>query len=100
MHQFQNILFVSHGIRDEMEGFKQALSLARNNQAALNVVIVCLELPDSHEEYKTSYGDFLKERIERAIQATKAELMISDKEPQITIDIDSASAVCIIRHVV
>ncbi|OJY51443.1 MAG: universal stress protein [Legionella sp. 40-6] len=101
MHQFQNILFVSHGIRDEMEGFKQALSLARNNQAALKVVIVCPELPDSHEEYKASYGDFLKERIERAIQATKAELMLSDKELQISIDIDygSAPAVRIIRHV-
>lgn len=101
MHQFQNILFVSYGIRDEMDGLKQALSLARNNQAALKILIVCPELPNSHEEYKTSYEEFLKERMEQSIQATKTALKMNETEPQISIEIDCGTvpAVRIIRHV-
>ncbi len=101
MHQFHNILFVSHGIRDEMEGLKQALSLAGNNKASLKVLIICPALPDSHEEYKKSYEDFLKERMEQSIQATKIQLKLSDTEPHISIELDCGStpAVRIIRHV-
>lgn len=101
MHQFQNILFVSYGIRDEMDGLKQALSLARNNHAALKILIVCPELPSSHEEYKKSYEEFLKERMEQSIQATKAVLKMNEIEPQISIEIDCGTVpvVRIIRHV-
>ncbi|MDP3267953.1 MAG: universal stress protein [Legionella sp.] len=101
MHQFQNILFVSYGMRDEMDGLKQALSLARNNHAALKILIVCPELPSSHEEYRKSYEEFLKERMEQSIQATKTVLKMKEKEPQISIQIDCGTvpAVRIIRHV-
>ncbi len=101
MQQFQNILFVSHGIRDEMEGLKQTQSLAKNNQAALKVLIVCPELPESHKEYKKSYEDFLKERLMKSIQAIQVMLQISDTELSITVALDCGSvpAVRIIRHV-
>lgn len=101
MHQFQNILFVSYGIRDEMDGLKQALSLARNNQTALKILIVCPELPSSHEEYKKSYEEFLKERMEQSIQAAKAVLKMNEIEPQISIEVDCGTVpvVRIIRHV-
>lgn len=74
MHQFHNILFVSHGIHDEMEGLNQAMSLARNNKASLKVLIVYPELPGSHKEYKKSYEEFLKDRIMTSIQAIKSTL--------------------------
>ncbi|RUR15318.1 universal stress protein [Legionella sp. km535] len=101
MQHFQNILFVSHGIRDEMEGLKQTLSLARNNQAALHVLIVCPELPGSHQEYQKSYEDFLKERMTKAIQAIQVMLQIDDTELSISVELDCGSvpAVRIIRHV-
>ncbi len=57
MQQFHNILFVSHGIRNKMEGLKQTMNLARNSKASLKMVIVCPELPDSHDEYKKSIED-------------------------------------------
>lgn len=31
MHHYHNLLYISHGLTDEIEGLKQALSLARNN---------------------------------------------------------------------
>ena len=101
MQQFQNILFVSHGIHDETEGLKQAISLANNNQAALKILIVCPDLPASHEEYKKSYEEFLKERMEQSILATKTILKLSKTEPEISIEIDfgNVPAVRVIRHV-
>ncbi|HHI5329618.1 TPA: universal stress protein [Legionella pneumophila] len=101
MQQFQNILFVSHGIRDEMEGLKQTLSLARTNQSMLKVLIVCPELPQTHKEYKKSYEDFLKERMTKSIQAIQVMLQISDTELSIAVELDCGSvpAVRIIRHV-
>lgn len=101
MHQFQNILFVSYGIRDEVDGLKQALSLARNNQATLKILIVCPELPNSHEEYKKSYEEFLKEQMEQSIQAIKTILKMNEIELKISIEIDCGTTpvVRIIRHV-
>jgi universal stress protein E len=40
MQKYQNILFVSTGMTDETDGLKQALSLARNNQANFMALIV------------------------------------------------------------
>jgi universal stress protein E len=101
MHQFHNILFVSHGIQDEMAGLKQALSLARNNKASLKVLIVYPELPGSHEEYKKSYEEFLKERIITSIQATQSTLKLSESDLHITVEVESGEtpAIRIIRHV-
>lgn len=101
MQQFHNILFVSYGIRDEMDGLKQALSLARNNKAQLKVLIVCPELPKSHQEYKKSYESFLKERIEKSIQATKSILTMNEIELEVDVEVDCGSVpvVRIIRHV-
>ncbi|KTD71201.1 universal stress protein [Legionella tucsonensis] len=101
MHQFKNILFVSYGIRDEIDGLKQALSLARNNQAALKILIVCPEIPNSHEEYKKSYEEFLKERMEQSIRATKTALKMNEIELKISIEIDCGTVpvVRIIRYV-
>lgn len=101
MHQFQNILFVSYGISDEMDALKQALSLARNNKAALKILIICPELPNSHEGYKMSYETFLKERMEQSIRTTKTALKINEIELKISIEIDCGTlpVVRVIRHV-
>lgn len=38
MQHFHNILFISHSVANETEALKQALSLARNNKAALKAL--------------------------------------------------------------
>lgn len=101
MQQFHNILFVSQGIENEVEGLKQAISLAHNNKASLKVLVVCPEPPDSHDNYKKSYEDFLKERMEKSIQITQVALKLRETELNIAIEVESgaAPAIRIIRHV-
>jgi hypothetical protein len=41
MPQFKNILLVTDGLADEREAYKQAISRARNNRAALKVFTIC-----------------------------------------------------------
>lgn len=39
MHRFHNILFVSHGIKDETEVLQLTLRLAAESQAQLRILI-------------------------------------------------------------
>jgi nucleotide-binding universal stress UspA family protein len=71
MKRFHNILYVSHGISDEGEGLKQALSLARNNSAMLRVLVVYPEFPKSHQEYLGVYEDALTQRMQQAIASVQ-----------------------------
>jgi len=59
MRNFHNILYASTGIGDDIEGLKQALSLARNNDASLKFLLVYPELPPSQEAYKERFREFM-----------------------------------------
>lgn len=45
MRNFNNIIYGSHGTADETAALKQALSLARNNNAPLTGLVACPEFP-------------------------------------------------------
>ena len=76
MKRFHNILYVSHGVHDESDGLKQALSLARTNAAALRVLVVYPEFPKSHREYLSIYEDALAQRIQQFIRDTQQTLQL------------------------
>lgn len=101
MRKFRNILYVGHATGDETEGLKQALSLARNNQSPLTVLIECPELPNSLGDYKKAFEESLTELVKKSIQAIRATLKLSETEPQITIKFESGTtpAICTIRRV-
>lgn len=79
MHEFRRILFVNQGFTDCTEAMKQAMSLARNNDAELDGPIVCPEVPSRLVKYRDRFQTALKEtrvivrirRVERDI-VTKA----------------------------
>ncbi|MDI9817612.1 MULTISPECIES: universal stress protein [unclassified Legionella] len=102
MQRFHNILFVSHGIKDEQESLKQAIKLSHNNQAQLSILIVCPPFPDNLQEYQASYEESLIDRINKAIKAAKAELNYSKKKLDIKIEVESGSTpdIRIIRHII
>jgi nucleotide-binding universal stress UspA family protein len=102
MHNFHNILYVGYANGDETEGLKQALSLARNNQAPLTVLIMYPKLPDSLGDYKKAFEDSLVELAKKSVQATRrATLKLGEAEPQVTIKVESGDtpAIRIIQHV-
>jgi len=101
MQNFHNILFVSHGIVDETEVLKQALSLASNNKAALKALIVCPEFPSTMADYKEKYQASLKAQLQQSIDAARKQVKLNDAEVSIQIGVESGDtpAIRIIQHV-
>ncbi len=101
MQRFHNILFVSHGIKDEIEALQLAIKLASKNEAQLRILITCPPFPDTLSEYKTSYEDSLIEKMNRAIQLAKSGLGFPKKRILIDIEVDCGTTpdIRIIRHV-
>ncbi|AMQ28721.1 TPA: universal stress protein [Legionella pneumophila] len=101
MHRFHNILFVSHGIKDETEVLQLTLRLAAESQAQLRILITCPPFPDTLSEYKASYEEYLIDKMNKTIQLAKSGLGLSKKKIPIPIEVECGSMpdVRIIRHV-
>lgn len=101
MQQFHNILFVSHGIKDETESLEQALQLTVHHHARLSVLIICPSFPDLLKEYRASYEEALIDRISKAIKTAKTNLKFSKIKIAINIEVDCGNTpdIRIIRHV-
>lgn len=100
MQRFTNILYVSHGIHEESDGLRQALSLARNNAAALRVLVVYPSFPSSHQEYLGVYEDALRQRMQQSITATQDALNLPHQALPIDVTGGHALAALITREVV
>jgi len=101
MQRFNNILFVSHGVTDETEALKQALSLARNNKAELKALIVWPEFPKKMADYKGKYKASLVEQLEASIKAIREIVKVSEADVPMRIEVESGDtpAIRIIHHV-
>ncbi len=101
MRHYHNLLYVSHGTADETEGLKQALSLARNNEAPLTVLIVAPAFPKEFPEYQKKYEDALIAEVEASIKTTKEAIRMAEGSVDIKIElaIDKTPANKIIQHV-
>lgn len=102
MQRFNNILFVSHGVTDETEALKQAISLARNNKAELKAVIVCPDFPKEMADYKGKYESSLIEQLQASIHKTREVVKVSEVDVPVQIEVESGDtpAIRIIRHVI
>ena len=102
MRHFRNILYASTGISADTEGLKQALSLARANQAALKCLLAFPELPQSHQMYQEKYREFMVEQLDSAVRQARTSLGLPADEPKVAIELDESGeppAVRMIRHV-
>lgn len=102
MHSFHNILYASTGIGDDIEGLKQALSLARNNQATLKFLTVAPEIPKGHQAYRDKYQSFMREKVEAAINEARIALNMNETEAPVKVELENGDvplAICLIRHV-
>lgn len=102
MRNFHNILYASTGMGDETEGLKQALSLVRNNRAAMRVVLVYPELPKNLEVYRETFEASLSGQVDTAIQTALAALNVSEADVPVKVVVEGGDvppAIHIIRHV-
>ena len=102
MRNFHNILYASTGMGDETEGLKQALSLVRNNRAAMRVVLIYPELPENLEAYRETFEASLSGQVETAVQTARAALNMNEAQVPVRVDVKSGDlppAIDIIRQV-
>ena len=101
MRHYHNPLYLSHGTADETEGLKQALSLARNNDAPLGVLVVCPEFPTEFPDYRKEYEKFLIAQAEASISSTKKEIKLEEGVVDISIELvcDKTPSIKIIQYV-
>lgn len=99
MQRFTNILYVSHGIHDEEDGLKQALSLARNDAATLRMLVVHPPFPSSHQEYLAVYEEALRQRMQQMVAETQDALQLARQSIPVEVVGGHALAAMIIRHV-
>lgn len=101
MRHYHNPLYVSHGTADETEGLKQALSLARNNDAPLSVLVVCPKFPAEFPDYRKKYEESLLAQVAASIRSTKEAIKLEEGSVNISIELvsDKTPSIKIIQHV-
>jgi len=101
MKKIQRILYLSRGVGDETDGLKQALSLARNNAAPMDVLVIAPPFPEELVGYKSKFEEFLVKTMEGSILAARAALHSTADETPVTVEVESgaAPATRAIRHV-
>ncbi|SHO59325.1 universal stress protein [Vibrio quintilis] len=101
MRHYHNLLYVSHGTTDETEGLKQALSLARNNDAPLKVLIVCPDFPAEFPGYQKDYQESILAVAEARVQRTRDALKLEEGAVEVSMALvsDTTPAINIIQHV-
>lgn len=100
MHHYRNLLYVSHGISDEVEGLKQALSLARNNDAPLKILVISPAFPKEFPDYQKKYQESLLEQAKASVLTTKEALKLQEGSVDTSIELvsDKTPAIKIIQY--
>lgn len=101
MQKYRNILFVSTGMSSETEALKQALSVARNNQASITALIIYPKFPDHLADYEKKHAQTLMDELHTALQKAGQDIGVDTGAMEIAIKTErrSAPAICIIKHV-
>lgn len=101
MNKFQRILLVVSNDEVSDEVVKQALSLSRNNQASVKILIVYSAFPDNISDYQNAYEQSLGEQIQAKIAQLAPMLKMNPSELDLDIRIVNSNmpAITIIRFV-
>src|SRR5690606_23618984 len=101
MREFHRILFVSRGDGEDAGGLKQAMRLARNNQAELTALILAPEFPVDLAPYRESFEATLTGHLQTAAEAARAAIgmMVAQLPMHIGMESGGTPAIRIVRHV-
>ncbi len=101
MDTFRKILFVSHGTDDDSDALKQALSIARNNNASLTLLVSTPALPSSMDPYRNAFELSLTGHVKDALDAAKQALNWDDNAQQtILLDSTTTPSLSVIQRVI
>ncbi|MFC6635095.1 universal stress protein [Microbulbifer taiwanensis] len=91
MQNFHNILYVSHATGDESAGLLQALAVARNNGAAVKVLVVCPAVPEEFEEFSQVCMDALVTRVQDSVAEVREQLNLAEEQLNLEVEADCGS---------
>jgi universal stress protein E len=91
MNTWRNILFVSQGLTDEAATLKQALSVARNNQAALKILVVCPELPQALANYRDSFVASLVDHVKSSLKSANNSVNPSEADVAVEFKLEGSN---------
>ncbi|MFD1216663.1 universal stress protein [Microbulbifer celer] len=91
MKNFHNILYVSHATGDETAGLLQALAIARNNSAAIKVLVVCPEMPEGFEEFNQACTGALETRVRECVAVVREQLNLTEEQLNVDVEVDCGS---------
>lgn len=101
MRNFKNILYIDQRGSEEKEGLKQALSLARNNDARLHVLAIYPKFPSGMSDVERRYKTMLLEETKNSLDATCESLKIDRTALTIEVElaVDNKVSIWIIQQV-
>lgn len=91
MQNFHKILYVSHATGDESAGLLQALAVARNNGASVEVLVVCPAVPEEFEEFSQVCMEALSARVREDVEVVRAQLNLAQGEPPLEVEAECGS---------
>jgi universal stress protein E len=103
MLRFQNILYVSCGTSaDETDSLKQALRVARDSKATLQIVVFCPKLPKKFSRYEAGYEASLGDRMKASLEEALTHLKMAPDEVAATVTVEAGNtpSVRIVQRVV
>lgn len=89
MAAFLNILVASDGLSEDRDALKQGLSQARNNRAALTLVVACPALPSALAAHQRSLEKALSDRVRADLEAVAGEIKVDLASIAVKIEIDA-----------
>jgi len=101
MQNFTKILYASDGVTDETAGLKQALSLARNNQASLRILVTRPEMPEKLSDIAETFDQSLREQLKALLEAARTSINLDKDAVPVTVDLvtDDKPSVRIVQEV-
>ena len=102
MLNFKKILLVGNGMLEVKNSLKHAVRLAYQNQAKLDVLIVCPEFPKELSEYKPVFEFSVAEKFKHELKATRSEIAPNESGVALNfkIEYNSVPSIYIIRHII
>jgi len=98
LQKFTRILYATACAGDDRPAMRQAVSLARNNGAHLQALVVRPQLPESLSQHGSGYDAYLKSRTAAALAEVAHELTCGDLQVTVEIVTSDEPAKLIIQH--
>lgn len=101
MPTFTQVLFVSHAMADDQQALMQALSVARNHQGKLSMLLLYRAFPSAVTAHEQAYRQFIEQHAADAVQRARQALALEPSQVPVTIvsEHDDEAAERVIRHV-